>query len=329
MSTGRAARAEPQTTATVLMVRPARFGSNPETAATNAFQRAGSSLPAAEVLERARREFDGLVRALREQGVDVLVVDDTPEPAKPDAVFPNNWVSFHPDGTVVLYPLLAESRRPEVRLDVLEELERRGLFARRRLLDLRPLAPAFLEGTGSLVLDRTQRLAYACLSPRTSPAALDAFCRELGYEPIAFHAVDARGMPIYHTNVMLAIGERVAVVCLASIRDAREREEVVRRLTGSGHELVPIDLGQMEGFAGNLLELRSRDGRALFVLSERARRSLRAEELAVLARHGTLLSVDLDTIETHGGGSARCMLAEVFGPAATGSVPGGPVSAPL
>jgi hypothetical protein len=295
------------------MVRPARFGANPETAASNAFQRAPAS-GGPEILARARAEFDALVRVLRANGVEVVVVDDTVEPEKPDAVFPNNWVSFHAGGTVVLYPLLAPSRRREVRLDVLDELGRRGVFARRRLVDLRRRdeREGFLEGTGSLVLDRVARAAYACLSPRTSREMLARFERELGHAIIAFEAFDARGVAIYHTNVMMAVGTSVAVVCLDAIRDPADRREVRGRLEASGHELVPLALAQIDEFAGNLLELRSREGEALFVLSERARRALRRDQFDALQRHGRLVSAELDTIETHGGGSARCMIAEVF-----------------
>lgn len=306
----REVQSELQTTSCVLMIRPARFGANPETAATNAFQRGGAG--DAAVLARARLEFDGLVAALRAHEVEVVVVEDTPEPPKPDAVFPNNWVSFHEDGTVVLYPMLAPSRRVEVRPEVLVELERR-FGGRRRLLDLRAGSGAdFLEGTGSLVLDRVSRVAYACLSPRTSRTLLARFCAELGYRAVAFHAADARGLPIYHTNVMMSVGTRFAVVCLESIGDSEERLAVVRELARSGHELVTITQAQLDEFAGNVLELRAPNGAALLVLSARARRAFRPEQLAVLERHARLVSFELSTIEEHGGGSARCMLAEVF-----------------
>lgn len=305
---------EPQTSSTVLMIRPARFGTNAETAATNAFQRDAVG-DAATVLARARGEFDGLVVALRASGVDVLVVEDSPEPAKPDAVFPNNWISFHADGTVVLYPLLAPSRRAEVRPEVLGELERCGLGPPRRVLDLRTEAGAeFLEGTGSLVLDRAARVAYACLSPRTSARLLARFGTALGYRTRAFHATDARGVAIYHTNVMMSVGTRFALVCLDALGDAHERAELAAELVATGKELVPLTLDQLDEFAGNVLELRARSGEALLVLSARARRALRPDQLAILGRHARLVSADLTTIESHGGGSARCMLAEVFAP---------------
>lgn len=295
------------------MIRPARFGANPETAATNAFQRVSAG-GGDDVRERALREFDGLVAVLRAHGVDVVVIDDTAEPHKPDAVFPNNWVSFHAEGTAVLYPLLAPSRRHEVRPEIVDELALRGAFESRRVLDLRARAAGadVLEGTGSLVLDRIERVAYACLSPRTSRALLVTFCRELGYEPVAFHGTDARGAAIYHTNVMMALGARVAVVCLDAIRASDERKAVAERLEAGGRELVPLTLAQVDEFAGNLLELRSRADEPLFVLSARARRALVPSQVAVLERHGRLVSADLGTIEAHGGGSARCMIAEIF-----------------
>ena len=300
---------EPRTTARVLMVRPASFGANPETAATNAFQR-GAPGSAAELLARARAEFDALAAALRSHGVEVLVLADTPEPPKPDAVFPNNWVSFHADGRVVLYPMLVPSRQAEVRAGLLAEL---GLPGARTLVDLRAGARGeALEGTGSLVLDRAERVAYACRSPRTSLRLLGRFCEALGYEACAFDARDARGTAIYHTNVMMAVGEGFAILCADSIPDAGERETVRARLRAGGHALVEITLAQLDEFAGNALALRSRAGAPLLVLSERARRALDPTQRAALERHATLVSADLTTIETCGGGSARCMIAEIF-----------------
>jgi hypothetical protein len=307
--------AEPQCSARVLMIRPARFGPNAETAASNAFQREVRHEPEA-VLAGARREFDALAATLRAHGVEVIVIEDTAEPAKPDAVFPNNWVSFHAGGTAVLYPLLAPSRRAEVRPEVLEELERRGALVPGRRIDLR--APGerddgvILEGTGSLVLDRPARLAYACLSARTTPAGLARFERALGYRTVAFHAQDARGLSIYHTNVMMSVGSALAVVCLEALGDEGERRALIASLEAGGKTIVPLALAQVDEFAGNLLELRSSAGAPLFVLSARARRALRPDQLAVLARHGRLVTAELETIETHGGGSARCMLAELF-----------------
>lgn len=303
---------EPQSSSCLLMVRPSRFWANPETSASNAFQRSVTA-DADELVRRARREFDALVQVLRASDVEVEVIEDLPQPARPDAVFPNNWVSFHADGTAVLYPLLAPSRRAEVRLEILDELERRKRWKPGRRLDLR-LGTAegnFLEGTGSLVLDRAHRVAYACRSPRTSPALLARFARELGYETLAFDAADAHGIAIYHTNVMMSVGTGVAVLCSEVIGDEQQRRAVVERLTSTGHELVELRASQMAEFAGNVLEVRARSGEPLLVLSARARRAYRPEQLSVLERHARLVSADLATIETCGGGSARCMLAEI------------------
>jgi hypothetical protein len=307
----------PVSTSCVLLIRPAAFGHNPETAASNAFQSVGPA--PADVNERARREHDGLVSALVDAGVETIVVDDTPVPPRPDALFPNNWVSFHEDGTVVLYPLEAPGRRLEVRLEVVETVERRAGLARRRLVDLREGSEGFLEGTGSLVLDRPARRAFACLSSRTAPALLERFGHELEHEVVSFHALDAAGRPIYHTNVMLALGEGLAVVCSESIREPAERGRVLAALAQGGRELVEITLEQVGEFAGNVLPLRSRDGEPRIVLSERARRAFTPAQTRVLERHGALVSAPLDTIETIGGGSARCMLAEVLGTPAPGA----------
>jgi len=303
---------EPQTTTRVLMVRPSAFGANPETAESNAFQSASGTSP--EVQARALAEFDAFVKTLGLRGVEVYVVEDTPLPAKPDALFPNNWVSFHAGGKVVLYPMLAPSRRAEVRLDLLGRLERRGAIQPRTQIDLRPGAAHFgyLEGTGSLVLDRTRRVAYACISPRTSARKVAEFCAELGYVPELFHALDREGRPIYHTNVMLSVGTGFALLCAESIRDEEARARLETRLGEGGRELVKITLAQVEQFAGNVLELASKEGEPLIVLSRRAHEALEPAQLAVLERHGRLVPVALDTIERHGGGSARCMLAELF-----------------
>lgn len=302
---------EPALATRLLLIRPSSFGVNAETAGSNAFQT--ESMPLGDVAERARREHDGLVQALVDAGVETIVVDDTAVPAKPDALFPNNWVTFHADGTVVLYPLEAPNRRTEVRLDVVEAVERHAGFVRRRLVDLREGAQGFLEGTGSLILDRPRRRGFACVSTRTAPAMLERFARELDHEVVSFHAVDAAGRPIYHTNVMLSLGEEMAVVCAESIRDDRERARVLDALAEDDHELVEITLAQVNEFAGNVLSVRAGDGQPRIVLSERARKAFTPAQRRTLERHGDLISAPLDTIETVGGGGARCMLAEVFG----------------
>ncbi|MGB5131100.1 MAG: arginine deiminase-related protein, partial [Steroidobacteraceae bacterium] len=239
-----------QCAAAVLMIRPARFGANPETAPSNRFQQGGATEDAPLA---ARREFDGLVAQLADSGVAVHVVDDTPEPARPDACFPNNWVSFHDDGSVVLYPLLAASRRPERRADAIGVLQRAG-YRIAKTVDLTGWEERgeFLEGTGSLVLDRCHRIAYACWSPRTTPAALADFAARLGYRVVSFDARDPGGQAIYHTNVMMAIGERFSVLCADAIPDPAQRAAVMRELEESGHEPIVISVAEMNGFAGNL-----------------------------------------------------------------------------
>jgi hypothetical protein len=300
---------EPQSARAVLMVRPARFAFNPETAASNAFQAAAAADPNA-----ALREFDALAAALEGAGVEVIVADDTASPAKPDAVFPNNWVSFHRDGTVVLYPMLALNRRLERREAVIEQVVREGGYRVRRTVDLshREQENKFLEGTGSLVLDRANRIAYACLSPRTDLDVLGGFAQQLDYDLVTFEAVDGEGTPVYHTNVMMAVGARFAVICSETIAPPH-RTAVLQRLEAGGHEVVEISLAQMQGFAGNLLELAPATGN-LIVLSQRALRCLRASQRLRLESHGNVVAVDIPVIERLGGGGVRCMLAEIHLP---------------
>jgi len=298
------------------MIRPVRFASNAETAASNAFQVVPAGSDEGELQRRALAEFDGLAESLRAAGVRVHVIDDTPEPHTPDSLFPNNWVSFHASGTVVLYPLLTPNRRAEVRLDVLERVEEESGWRWPNRVDLTGLHErgAILEGTGSLVLDRTHRLAYACRSPRTTPAGLEEFAQRMGYEPVVFGALDEGGVEIYHTNVVMGIGSSFAVVCLESIRNATERSMVEGRLRETGHELIAISLEQLGHFAGNCLALESAAGEPLVALSEQALASLDGEQRERLAIHARIVSAPLDTIESVGGGSARCMLAELHEP---------------
>jgi len=294
------------------MVRPARFGSNPETAESNRFQHVELIADDAAL---AVREFDGLVRRLTDAGVQVVVAEDPPEPAKPDACFPNNWVSFHADGTAVLYPMLAPSRRAERRPEHLAAVVRAG-FRIARTVDLSPLEERgeFLEGTGSLVLDRESRVAYACLSSRTTPAALAEFCAALGYRALEFDALGPDGRPIYHTNVLMAVGEGFAVICAAAIPDAARRAAVLGELARSGHEVIEINVEEMIHFAGNLLALRARDGGARIAMSETAWQALAPDKRRRLERHGGIVAAPIPTIEWEGGGSVRCMIAEIFLP---------------
>ena len=306
----------------VLMIEPKSFGYNPDTARTNTFQRAeshgSSAATGAPAAALAREEFGKLKQALISEGVGVCAVEDTAEPAKPDAVFPNNWLSLHEDGTLVLYPMQSASRRPERRQDVIDAVVERLRFKVSHLLDLTHFEGEgmFLEGTGSLVLDHLERVAYACASPRTHPALVAEWARELKYEPVVFQAADRTGVPLYHTNVLMCIGERVAIVGSEAIA-ASDRERVLGRLRASGRELIEIGQDEIAQFAGNMLELGTWDealgDSRVLVMSDAARRSLTAEKYARLSGcTDAVLAVPIPTIERLGGGSVRCMLAEVF-----------------
>lgn len=306
---------ESQAAPAVLMIRPANFAANPETLASNAFQKTS---PDGDLRQQARAEFDALAQALQAAGVTVEVFEDRADPVLPDATFPNNWVSFHADGSAWLYPMLAPNRRAERRADILESLKSERGYRLERVEDLSAAEREgrYLEGTGSLVLDRPHRVAYACLSPRTDAGLIQEWARRAGYASVTFHAADAEGRPLYHTNVMLCIGERFAVLCLESIADPAEREQVGRRLRETGHEIVLISLAQMESFAGNMLEIASREGGSVLALSTRAARSLTGAQRAALSKHARLVSSPIDTIEDCAGGSVRCMLAEIHLPRA-------------
>jgi hypothetical protein len=305
---------EAQTAAHVLMIRPVRFAPNSQTAPSNRFQQPVSQA-AQDLQSLALNEFEGLRQALLAAGVGVVVFDDTPEPHTPDSIFPNNWVSFHADGTVLLYPMLAPNRRLERRTDLLDALMC-GEFRIERIIDLSQYEDeqAYLEGTGSLILDRVNHVAYACLSPRTHARVLADFAQRLGYELVVFEATDSAGAPIYHTNVMLSIGCRVAVVCAASVR-ADQRRQVLHSLRASGRLVLELSDQQMQAFAGNVLELRTLAGESVIVISERAHQSLDDQQRTLLATvGGRILSVPIPTIERIGGGSVRCMLAEIHLP---------------
>lgn len=307
--------AESQLANAVLMIRPVRFFSNPLTAASNRFQ-GKTSLTADEQQSAALAEFNGLAAALERAGVDVVVVDDTAEPPTPDAVFPNNWISTHADGTVVLYPMEAENRRTERRQDIIDGLAQQHGFHVRRVIDLSPHEERghYLEGTGSLVLDRVNRLAYACLSSRTHLDVLGDFAQQLDYDVLAFDAVDSNGAAIYHTNVLMNVGETLAVICLQAIRDVAQRDAVQKSLIDSGHALVDLSYEQLESFAGNMLELRAKDGGRVLAMSAQAHQSLTDAQRAAIEAVATIVSAPIDRIEASAGGSVRCMLAELHLP---------------
>jgi len=306
---------ESQLSSTVMMIRPVRFESNPLTAASNRFQGKTDADPA-DQQAAAAREFDALVSALRDAGIEVIVIDDTDEPHTPDSIFPNNWISMHADGRVVLYPLEAENRRTERRMDIVDYLGNEGGRQVAELVDLSTHEHSghFLEGTGSMVLDRVNRVAYACVSTRTHLDPLGDFAQRMDYDVVAFEAVDSGGVPIYHTNVLMNVGEKVAVICGAAIPREDQREAVLARLRETGHEVVLLSYAQLDAFAGNMLELRNKGGERVLAMSQQAYDSLDKEQHAVLAENGRIISVAIDNIESSAGGSVRCMLAEVHLP---------------
>jgi hypothetical protein len=306
---------ESQLASTVLMIRPVRFESNPQTAESNRFQERTNASPE-EQQQAARAEFDGLVSILRDGGIEVLVFDDMPEPHTPDSIFPNNWVSFHADGRVVLYPMEAGNRRLERRTDIIERLGDEHGFAVSEVVDLSAHENdgQYLEGTGSMVLDRIGHVAYACLSSRTHHGPLGDFAQRMNYEVVSFDAVDRDGIPIYHTNVLMSVGEELAVICDAAIPRDEQRAAVLQRLRDSGREIISLDFDQLDAFAGNMLELRNANGDRVVAMSQQAFDSLNDEQRRVLQDNGGILNAPIDTIEASAGGSVRCMLAEVHLP---------------
>jgi len=296
------------------MIRPVNFSFNAETAVNNAFQAEATDDRTAE---NALAEFNDFVRVLRDNGVDVTVIDDTPEPYTPDSVFPNNWVSFHSDGTVILYPMYALNRRAERKPGVLEALARKFTIGKTMDLSHFEHDHLYLEGTGSMVLDRENKIAYACLSPRTDKMVLQDFCEKMGYQSVVFQAVDAAGRDIYHTNVMMCVADKYAVICPDSLPDIQERALVRATLEGTGKVLVGISLDQMNHFAGNMLQVHNTRGEKLLVMSTQAYQSLTHGQIGLLTFFNRIIHSPLTTIETNGGGSARCMMAEVHLPLRT------------
>lgn len=300
-----------QSASSVLMVRPAAFGPNPETATSNAFQASAHSQPD-EVHAMALAEFDLLSSAISDAGVRVLIVEDSQFPPKPDAIFPNNWLSFHEQDMACIYPLASPLRRPERRIEILEALGDQFKLGHAVDYSHEEEVGRYLEGTGSMVLDRISRTAYVCQSPRSNPEVLEAFCKDFGYENFFFDAIDQRGIPIYHTNVMMSIGTDWALVCADSISNDFARGELLERLS-AGRSLITISLDQMDRFAGNILELHSNhEDSRIIVMSETAEEAFEDDQYDALLEHAAIISSPLDTVERYGGGSARCMICEVF-----------------
>lgn len=309
-----------QTTNTILMIRPIGFRMNEETAVNNYYQKVLDNVLPETVNAKAQQEFDAYVEKLRAVGINVVVVEDTKELDTPDSIFPNNWVSFHENGNVGLYPMFAINRRLERREDVLETLEAEG-FIINDIVDYTSAEEeeVFLEGTGSLVLDRKNRKAYCALSPRADEDLFIEFCEDFEYTPVVFSAnqtVDGNRKAIYHTNVMMCLAETFAVICLECIDDKKERKHIIKNLTEDGKEVIRITEDQVSKFAGNMLQVKGKDEVLYLIMSQVAYDSLSPAQISIIEKHCSIISSALDTIEACGGGSARCMMAEVFLPKA-------------
>jgi hypothetical protein len=304
-----------QTTDTVLMIEPIAFGYNAETAKNNYFQveQTGS-----DIQSKALAEFNTFVGKLREKGINVITIKDTLDPHTPDSIFPNNWVSFHKDGKVVLYPMFASNRRVERREDIIETIEANG-FEVAEIDDwsFSETQGHFLEGTGSMIFDHDHKIAYGSVSLRLDEKLFREFCAKFGFTPVVFHSFQTVGterLPIYHTNVMMCVADQFVVICLDCIDDELEREKVIETIKGSGKEIIEISEEQMQQFAGNMLQVQNKEGEKFLVMSQTAYQSLSSEQVSAIEKYCEIIYSDLNTIEVNGGGSARCMLAEVFLP---------------
>jgi hypothetical protein len=301
-----------QIASTILMVRPASFGFNTETAANNVFQSSPERLTTKEVQQKAVEEFDNFVNTLRKNKIEVIVYQDTPNPPKPDAIFPNNWFATFSNGNVVMFPMFAANRRIEKSDELLQMLTEK--FTVKDVEDWSEYEAEnfFLEGTGSMIIDHEARIIYACLSPRTHKSLLEKFATAHRYKAIGFYSKDENDVDVYHTNVIMHIGEGYAVICLESIKDETERIAVSQLLIATGHEIIPITLQQVHAYAGNMLQVKNSDGKNFTVLSKQAFDSLTQDQKNIFAVYTNLLPINIDTIETIGGGSVRCMMAEIF-----------------
>ncbi len=300
-----------QAAKSILMVRPAHFGFDPSTAKTNSFQQDEGAEKQHYIQHLALEEFNGAISHLRSYGIHVIDINDTEYPRKPNAVFPNNWVSFHDKGKVIIYPMLAENRRWERRLDLLDQLIDEGIIVREIIdISLYEEENKFLESTGSVVLDYQHHLAYACLSSRTDRTVLDKMCEILNYEPVLFEAHNKVGVPIYHTNVLMCIADHYAVVCAESIHE-EQRFDVIQVLETTGHQVIEITMDQMYAFAGNMLEVVNQEGKSHLVMSQTAHDSLTSLQIEHLANFSELITVKIPTIEKYGGGSVRCMMCKL------------------
>ena len=309
-----------QITNTILMIRPVQFRMNEQTAVNNYYQKVLNNISPQNVNSLAVKEFDTLVKKLRASGIEVIVVQDTQEFDTPDSIFPNNWISFHQNGSIALYPMFAKNRRLERKESVVKSIENHG-FSIAFVQDYTgaEAASVFLEGTGSVILDRINRKAYCALSPRADEGLFIEFCEDFDFFPVVFSAYQNVGeerLKIYHTNVMMCVGDTFAVVCLKAIDDKKERKNVLNHLKKDGKTIIEISENQVNQFAGNMLQLQGKNQSSYIAMSQAALESLRPDQIAALRNHGRIISSSLDTIEACGGGSARCMMAEIFLPKA-------------
>tara|TARA_R110000796_G_scaffold71409_2_gene162008 strand:- start:71036 stop:71965 length:930 start_codon:yes stop_codon:yes gene_type:complete len=295
----------------IMMMRPKHFGFDPSTARSNSFQNQEGANETITIENQAKQEFETAVNKLISEKIDVIALDDTDHPVKPNAVFPNNWVSFHEDGRVLLYPMMTESRRSERRNEVLTQLSEEGIKVD-KVIDLSAFEAEdkFLESTGSIILDYDHKLVYACLSTRTHPVVLDKFCELMGYKAIVFEAFNKADEAIYHTNVLMCLAAKYAVICLDAIPFI-QRDEVINALESTNHEVIEITMDQMYAFAGNMLEVVNDKGESVLVMSKSAYDSLSPDQKSRLSAYSKLLWVDIPTIEKYGGGSIRCMMCKV------------------
>lgn len=303
-----------QTTSNILMIRPANFGFNEETAANNSFQTRAKVLTPEQVKARAQKEFDEMVEKLRSKGINVIVVEDTEDPIKPDAVFPNNWITFHEDGTIMTYPMYSAKRRLERRDDIIDQIKKDYSVSSTYRLENFEDTNQILEGTGSMILDRVNKIVYACTSPRTNENLLDVFCKILGYEKAVFQSVDGNGDDIYHTNVMMALGENFVVIGLDTIKDEDQKKMLLTFFEKTNKKVIDISFEQILAFAGNMLQVRNDEGETFLVMSQQAFESLNDNQIEEIEKYTNILYSNIEAIETLGGGSARCMMAEVFLP---------------
>lgn len=302
-----------QTANKVLLVRPAAFGFNTETSDSNTFQQ-NSTVSHVIIQQRALEEFDRFVETLTKNGIEVIIHNDKPEPAKPDAIFPNNWIGFHPEGKIVLYPIMAPNRRWERQPELIQQLEKENGLTVNELVDLSYLEKdgMYLEGTGSVVFDHENETAYCSLSARSDSRAFHLLCKALKYEGVEFESFDRNNKAIYHTNVIMSIGTNWTVVCLDAVTDKAKKAKLLQNLIWTGREIIKISIEQMQLFCGNVLELRNSEEKLLTVMSKTAYEGFSAEQLDLLSANGKIIAVDIPTIEQYGGGSARCMMAEIF-----------------